>query len=83
MITQENGTYRWNGAVDVSYEHKVFKIMFIVIGAVCILFIIVGLLMGGEMLVPILLSCLGVMAIVGIVCFFSTSMRETVNRPTL
>ena len=69
MITQENGIYRWNGTVDVSYEHKVFKILFIVIGAVCVLFIVMALLMGGEMLGVVLLSDLGVMAVVGGVCF--------------
>ena len=69
MITQENGRYEWNGTVDVSYEHKVFKILFIVIGAVCVLFIIMALVMGGDMLGVILLSDLGVMSIVGGVCF--------------
>lgn len=69
MITQENGRYQWKGTIDVSYKHKVFKIIFLVIGAVCALFIVMGLTMGRDMLGVILLSCLGIMAIVGGVCF--------------
>ena len=69
MITQENGTYSWRGTIDVSYEHKVFKILFTVIGAVCVLFIVMALVMGGEMLGVMLLTCLGIMAVVGGVCF--------------
>ena len=70
MITRENGTYSWNGIVDTSYEHKVFKILFTVIGAFCVLLIIIGFVMARDMLWVILLTCLGVMAIVGGVCFF-------------
>ena len=70
MITQDDrGRYQWNGTVDVSYEYKVFKILFIVIGAVCILFLILALLMARDMLGVVLLSDLGVMAVVGGVCF--------------
>lgn len=70
MITQEgNGTYSWRGTIDASYEHKIFKILFTVMGGVCALFIIMALVMGEEMLGVVLLSCLGIMAIVGGVCF--------------
>ncbi len=75
----ENGKYRWTGTVDVSYEHKVFKIIFTVIGGMCILFIIMSLVMGGDMLGVTLLSCLGVMAIVGGVCWVFN--RNAGNRP--
>ena len=69
MNIQENGTYQWNGTVDVSYEQKTFRILFTVIGAVCILFILIGFVMARDVLGVILLSCLGVMAIVGGVYF--------------
>jgi len=69
MITQKNGRYEWNGTVDVSYEHKTFKIVFGVCGCLCIVFIIMALALGGDMLGVILLSDLGVMAICGGVCF--------------
>ena len=69
MNIQENGTYQWNGTVDISYEQKTFRILFTVIGAVCILFILIGFVMARDVLGVILLSCLGVMAIVGGVYF--------------
>ena len=70
MITHnENGTYSWRGTIDVGYEHKVFKIVFGVCGGMCALFIMMALVMGGDMMGVILLSCLGVMAICGGVCF--------------
>lgn len=69
MNIQENGTYQWNGTVDVSYEQKTFRILFTVIGAVCILFILIAFVMARDVLGVILLSCLGIMAIVGGVCF--------------
>ena len=70
MITQDDkGIYQWKGTVDVSYEHKVFKILFLVIGAVRVLFTIMALVTGSDMLGVILLSDLGVMAVVGGVCF--------------
>ena len=69
MTIKENGTYQWNGTVDVSYEQKTFRILFTVIGAVCILFILIGFVMARDVLGVILLSCLGVMAIVGGVYF--------------
>ncbi len=69
MTIKENGTYQWNGTVDVSYEQKTFRILFTVIGAVCILFILIGFVMARDVLGVILLSCLGIMAIVGGVCF--------------
>lgn len=69
MITQKNGRYEWNGTVDTGYEHKTFKIVFGVCGCLCIVFIIMALALGGDMLGVILLSDLGVMAICGGVCF--------------
>ena len=65
----ENGMYHWTGTIDTGYEHKVFKILFTVIGGVCVLFIVISLVMGGDMLGVTLLSCIGVMAIVGGVCW--------------
>ena len=70
MITQdENGTFRWNGTVDVSYEHKTFKILFTVIGSLCFVFIIMGFVMGDGIRDVMVLTSLGIMAIVGVVCF--------------
>ena len=70
MITQnENGTYRWNGTVDVSYEHKTFKILFTVIGSLCAVFIIMGFVMGDGIRDVMVLTSLGIMAVVGGVCF--------------
>ena len=69
MNIQENGTYQWNGTVDVKKKQKSFRILFTVIGAVCILFILIGFVMARDVLGVILLSCLGIMAIVGGVCF--------------
>ncbi len=69
MTIKENGTYQWNGTVDVSYERKTFKILFTVIGVFCFFFIIIGIVMARDVLGVILLSCLGIMAIVGGVCF--------------
>lgn len=69
MITQENGRYQWNGIIDVGYEHKVFKILFVAIGAVCALFITMGIVMGEGLIKVMLPTSLGIMAIVGGVCW--------------
>ena len=75
----ENGVYHWTGTVDVGYEHKVFKIVCGVMGAMCVFFIVMALVMGGDMLGVTLLTCLGVMAIAGGVCWiFSLNAG---NRP--
>ena len=79
ITKDENGIYHWTGTVDTAYEHKVFRILFTVIGGVCVLFIIMSLVMGGDMLGVTLLTCLGVMAIVGGVCWFFN--RNAGNRP--
>ena len=75
----ENGVYYWTGIVDAGYEKKTFKIVFGVCGGMCLMFIIMGLIMGPDMMATILLSCLGVMAVAGGVCWvFSLNAG---NRP--
>ena len=66
VITRdEQGNYRWSGVVDVGYEHKSLKIAFAVCGGICALYIVLSLIMGGEMLGVVLLSSAGVMAACG------------------
>lgn len=79
IIRDENGIYHWTGTVDVGYEHKVFKILFTIIGGFCVFFIGMSIMMGGDMLGVTLLSCLGVMVIVVGVCWFFN--RNAGNRP--
>ena len=73
MTTQsakdEYGAYRWNGVIDVGYEHKTFKIVFGVCGGICAMFVVMSLIMGGEMLKVTLLSCIGAMAVAGGTCW--------------
>ena len=75
---RENGVYYWTGIVDVGYENKTFRIVLGVCGGMCLMFIVMGLFMGGDMMKPILLSCLAVMAIAGGVCWLFS--RNAGNR---
>ncbi len=71
FITQDqNGVYHWTGTIDAGYEKKTFKIVFGVCGGICLLFIIMCLVIGPEMLGVTLLTCLGIMAVAGAVCWF-------------
>ena len=69
MKRDEHGAYCWTGVVDRAYEHKVFGIVFGVVGGVCALFIIMSLMLGGDMIGIVLLSCAGGMAVAGGVCW--------------
>lgn len=70
-ITQDSkGIYHWNGTIDVRYEHKVFKILFSVMGTLCAVFIGMALYLNPRMLGVVLLTCFVIMAIVGGVCWF-------------
>ena len=79
ITRDEHGAYHWVGTVDIGYEHNTFKIVGGVCGGMCILFIIMSLVMGGDMLGVTLLTCLGVMAIVIGVCWFFN--RDAGSRP--
>ena len=65
----ERGIYHWTGVIDRSYENKTFRIAFGVCGGICAAFILMSLFMGGEFMGTVLLSCLGVMAVCGGVCW--------------
>ena len=65
----QHGFYHWYGTVDAGYEKKTFRIAFGVCGGMCLMFIVMSLFMGGEVLGVTLLSCLGVMAVCFGVCF--------------
>ncbi len=69
ITREENGTYVWNGTIDARYEHKTFRILFTVIGPLCIIFIMMGLTMGDGLGGVMILTSLGIMAVVGGVCF--------------
>ena len=63
-----DGAYRWMGRFDKKQNDGVIKVTVGVCGGLCLFFILMALVMGGDSMGPILLACLGVMAIVGIVC---------------
>jgi len=67
MIEQENGTYRWTGTVDAAFDKKVYKIVFGVMGGMCVFFLVMALIVSPEMLLVTLLSDLGVMAVVSLI----------------
>lgn len=69
ITRDENGAYRWYGVIDSGYERKTFQIVFGVCGGICVLFLIMSAVLGGEMLRVTLLSSLGVMAVAGGVCW--------------
>ncbi len=69
ITRDEQGNYCWDGKIDRSYEHKAFKIAFGVCGGICAMFILMSLILGGDMLGITLLSTVGVMAVVGGVCW--------------
>ena len=66
----ENGTYEWNGTVDVSYEYKTFGIVFGVCLGTCALFVLFALFFMHEILGLMLLIFVIVAAICGGVCYF-------------
>ena len=65
----EYGTYHWTGVIDRGYEDKTFKIAFGVCGGISAFLILMSLFLGGEVIGITLLSCLGVMAVCGGVCW--------------
>ena len=69
ITVDKNGVYHWYGTVDVGYEKKTFRIAFGVCGGICLFFIVAILFLGGDMIGVTLLSCLGVMAVCGGVCW--------------
>ena len=69
-ITQdERGVYHWSSTIDQGYENKAFKIAFGVVGGICVMLIIMSLMLGGDMIGVVLLSCLGALAVTGGVCW--------------
>ena len=76
ITKDEQGNYCWDGMIDRSYEHKAFKIAFGVCGGICAMFILMSLILGGDMLGITLLSTVGVMAVVGGVCRQGYIMTE-------
>ncbi len=69
ITLDESGTYRWKGTVDVSYEHKTYRIVFGVCGGICGAYLILSWLMAREYFGLILLISLVVAAVCGGVCF--------------
>ena len=69
ITKDKNGVYYWYGTVDAGYEKKTFGIAFGVCGGICLFFIMASLSLGADMLGVTLLSCLGVMAVCGGVCW--------------
>ncbi len=70
LITRDDqGAYHWTAKIDAGYEQKTFRIVFGVVGGICALFIIMSLTMGGDMMLPVLLSCAGALAVAGGVCW--------------
>ena len=78
-ITQdERGVYHWSSTIDLGYENKAFKIAFGVVGGICVMLIIMSLMLGGDMIGVVLLSCLGALAVTGGVCWLFS--RNAGNR---
>ena len=67
ITRDEHGTYHWTGTLDRGVDKKIYKIMYGTIGAACLFFIGASLWLGGDMLRVVLLTCLGVLALVTLV----------------
>ena len=67
ITRDEHGTYHWTGTLDRGVDKKIYKIMYGTIGAACLFFIGASLWLGGDMLRIVLLTCLGVLALVTLV----------------
>ena len=63
----ENGTYHWTAAIDGEYDRKIIRIVFGVIGGLCVLFTVYALVKYPDIFLTTLLSCLGVLAVVSAV----------------
>ena len=64
ITRDERGTYRWLGTIDRESDKKTIRIIYGVIGGLCILFILMALAVNADMLGVTILTCLGVMAVV-------------------
>ena len=81
-FTQDaRGAYHWAGRIDRAYEGKSFKITFGVCGGICLFLILMSLLLGGDMLWIVLVSCAGVMGVAGLCCWlFSLNAGKRLQR---
>ena len=64
ITRDERGTYHWLGTIDRESDKKTIRIIYGVIGGLCILFILMALAVNADMLGVTILTCLGVMAVV-------------------
>ena len=64
-----DGVYRWRALLDRAQHKQVVRITLGVCGGTCLLFIVLALLLGPDMLGVMLLTCLAIMAIAGLVCW--------------
>ena len=67
ITRDEHGTYHWTGTLDREVDKKIYKIMYGTIGAAYLFFIGMSIWLGGDMLRVVLLTCLGILALVTLV----------------
>ena len=67
ITKDEKGTYHWIGTIDGQCSEKTGRIVYSVMGGLCILFIGMALIINPDMIWATLLSSLGILAIVTIV----------------
>ena len=69
IVPDGKGNYMWTGVIDRQFEATTFKLVFGVCGGIGLFFIIMSLVLGGDMIGVTLLSCAAAMAVAGVVCW--------------
>ena len=64
-----DGIYRWHYVISQKQNRHGLRITLIVMGALCVFLMGMGLTMGRDAFLVILLSCGGVMLITGLICW--------------
>ena len=79
----DDGVYRWLGQFSDEQKRKVVKITLGVCGACCLVLLAMGYYLDGfgSMFGVMLLSCLGVMAIAGLICLLYYRGSGTIWQP--
>ena len=76
-----DGAYRWRARVDRAQRMKAIKITLGVVGALCLMLMVMAVIIGPDMLGVVGLSCLAAMAISGVVCWLYFRGSSDLHQP--
>ena len=77
----EDGVYRWRCAVSTEGRRRTAGIVLGVCGGVCLVILVMAALTDRKMLPATLLSCLGAMALVGLITWLADRLGSGARQP--